>query len=157
MMDIKKMLDSAHELQIAKVAPAVYNRPSFGLVKSTGNGTRAIFSTPLVSALQIKPVMNKETGEEELRVQVKPCDPGTLLIAQDLGIPDAYSCVLKGSGRKVAYNSQMVDELIEYFKLDYSKLTSNFFQDIQTESTDEGVKVATVVVNRQLHELFNVE
>lgn len=133
-MNIAEKLELAKRIQIENnVDPsAKQSQISFGLVKSKSNGVRATFSKGLCEALELEGIKN-DSDTDEIWVEVYPLDENSLAISRDLGIDQAYHCKLCGEGRRVAYNTKMVHDLVAYYQLDYSKRTSKTFYNIQFE------------------------
>ena len=143
-MNILDRLELAKNIRIES-SVMCNSKISFGLVNSDHNGVRATFSKGLFDALKLNSVKNA-AGEEEYWVDVYPLEEKSLAIGGSLGIDQAYRCKLCGSGRKVAYNSQMVKDLVAYYQLDYSEKTSMTFYNIQFERINDDKIIAVVQI-----------
>jgi hypothetical protein len=104
------------------------------VVNSKNNGKRCTFSKALSQKLDLS---------DKIAVAIAP-DDGLVFLASKLPDDDeVYS--LSGEDKKICYNTAIVKNITEAFKLDYSKKTSMSLGDI-TFQTHNGIIIAAVKI-----------
>lgn len=102
-------------------------------IVNSSNGKRISFSKSLCQKLEV----NNE-------IYLLPyVDRGVIIISGVKFSDAAQPCRVTGTEKKTCYNAELVKKLSEYFKLDFTGITSKSFSDITVEMFDEN-SVATV-------------
>ena len=107
---------------------------SMTVVNSKTNGRRCTFSKALSKKLGLR---------DSIAIAIAP-DDGLIFLASKFPDDDEiYS--LSGEDKKICYNTSIVKNITEAFKLDYDKKTSRSFGDITFE-THNGIIIAAVKI-----------
>ena len=111
---------------------------SMTVVNSKNNGKRCTFSKALSKKLGLR---------DSIAIAIAP-DDGIIFLASKFPDDDEiYS--LSGEDKKICYNTAIVKNITEAFKLDYDKKTSRSFGDITFE-TNNGIIIAAVKITEPI-------
>lgn len=131
----KSINQSLFEALMVEVLPRIAlsgGKYSVGIVNNS-NGKRMTVSKALAERLELSDFVYAMPSAEK----------GLLVLGKALPFPSAYKVSLNGTGKKIAYNTELVQVLSQAFKLDFSKCTSRTFNDISFDEL-EGTEVAIV-------------
>jgi hypothetical protein len=107
---------------------------SMTVVNSKNNGKRCTFSKALSKKLGLR---------DSIAIAIAPDDGLVFLASKFPDDDEIYS--LSGEDKKICYNTAIVKNITEAFKLDYDKKTSRSFGDITFE-TNNGIIIAAVKI-----------
>ena len=127
-MDLKNLFDVAKKVTVPNVTAKSGNgKLSFGIVNSKANGKRLTFSKALAASLGLDNKVNLIPIEDEHLLLVGKVVPNSAPI--ELNLRDC-------DGKKLAYNSDVVQLLTDIFELSFETHVSMAFQDISLEDYD---------------------
>jgi len=133
MTDMQSLNQSLFEALMVEVLPRIAlsgGKYSVGIVNNI-NGKRLTISKSLAERLALSD-----------SVCVMPsAEKGKLVLGKTLPFPSASKVNLNGTGKKIAYNAELVQVLTQAFKLDFSKCTSRTFNNVSFDEL-EGVPIA---------------
>ena len=135
MTDAKTFDQSLYKALMVEILPQLTisgGKHSVSIVNNV-NGKRITISKSIADHLELSDF-----------VMVKPSvEKRKLVLGRALPFPGSSKVNLSGSGKKIAYNSELVQVLTKAFDLDFTKCTSRSFSDV-TFDVLEGVPVAIV-------------
>ena len=137
MKNINSTLTKAQSLSLPTITSISHgsSKFSFGIVNSKRNGKRLSFSKALCEKLELTN-----------NAYITPVKEDGAIIVAGSKIFESYKCDLRGSDKKLSYNSGVVETLTELFSLDFSKHVSMSFGQIEFDD-HEGVPVAVITLS----------
>ena len=135
MTDAKTFDQSLYKALMVEILPQLSissSKHSISIVNNI-NGRRVTISKSIADYLKLSDF-----------VMVKPSvEKRKLVLGRELPFPGSSKVNLSGSGKKIAYNAELVQVLTKAFDLDFTKCTSRSFSDVTLDVLDD-VPVAIV-------------